>query len=132
MNDSPPQDPLLCQLLLQMVLIMLNAVFASAEIALISLNEAKLEKRAKDGNKNAKRLLSLTKQPEKFLATIQVGITIAGFLGSAFAADNFSNKLVMFLSRAKLPFTDSALKTISLVLITILLLFVTIVFGELV
>ncbi|MDR0683980.1 MAG: hemolysin family protein [Spirochaetaceae bacterium] len=132
MNDSPPQDPLLCQLLLQMVLIMLNAVFASAEIALISLNEAKLEKRAKDGNKNAKRLLSLTKQPEKFLATIQVGITIAGFLGSAFAADNFSNKLVMFLSRAKLPFTDSALKTISLVLITILLSFVTIVFGELV
>jgi putative hemolysin len=132
MNVTPPQDPLLCQLLLQAVLIMLNAVFASADIALISLNETKLEKRARDGNKNAKRLMLLIKQPEKFLATIQVGITIAGFLGSAFAADNFANKLVAILSLAKIPFTDSALKTIALVLITILLSFVTIVFGELV
>ncbi|MDR3356716.1 MAG: hemolysin family protein [Spirochaetaceae bacterium] len=111
---------------------MLNAIFASAEIALISLNETKLEKRARDGDKSAKRLLPLIKQPEKFLATIQVGITIAGFLGSAFAADNFSNKLVGLLSHARMPLSDSALKTISLVLITVLLSFVTIVFGELV
>jgi putative hemolysin len=111
---------------------MLNAVFASAEIALISLNEAKLEKHARDGNKSAKRLLPLIKQPGKFLATIQAGITIAGFLGSAFAADNFSSKLAVFLSGAKIPLTESALKTISLVLITVLLSFVTIVFGEIV
>jgi putative hemolysin len=132
MNDPPPQDPLLYQLLLQLCLILLNAVFASAEMALISLNETKLEKRAKDGNKSAKRLLSLIKHPEKFLATIQVGITIAGFLGSAFAADNFSNKLVALLSSAKMPLSEPALKTVSLVLITIVLSFVTIVLGELV
>jgi putative hemolysin len=134
MTTVPPQDPdpLLCQLLLQFALILLNAVFASAEIALLSLNETKLEKRAKDGNKSARRLLPLIRQPEKFLATIQVGITLAGFLGSAFAADNFSNKLVLFLSSAKLPLSEAALKTISLVLITVALSFVTIVLGELV
>jgi putative hemolysin len=133
MNDPPPaQDPLLCQLLLQAALILLNAVFASAEIALISLNETKLEKHARDGNKNAKRLMPLIRQPEKFLATIQVGITLAGFLSSAFAADNFSSKLAAFLSSAKIPLADSTLKTISLLMITIILSFITIVFGELV
>ncbi|MDR2097562.1 MAG: hemolysin family protein [Spirochaetaceae bacterium] len=134
MNPHPPQDgdPLLSQLLLQLGLIMLNAVFASAEIALISLNETKLEKRAKDGSKNAKRLLGLIKQPEKFLATIQVCITLAGFLGSAFAADNFSTKLTALLSSIKIPLSESALKTVSLVLITFILSFITIVLGELV
>jgi putative hemolysin len=130
---SPQEsDPLLWQLLLQLGLILLNAIFASVEIALISLNEAKLEKHAKDGNKNAKRLLPLIRRPENFLATIQVGITLAGFLGSAFAADNFSTRLTALLSDARLPLPGPALKNISLVLITVVLSFITIVLGELV
>jgi putative hemolysin len=134
MNDPPPapQEQLVFQLLLQLGLILLNAVFASAEIALISLNETILEKRAKDGNKSAKRLLPLIKQPEKFLATIQLGITLAGFLGSAFAANSFSDEMVSFFSSMKVPLPEAALKTVSLVLITIILSFVTIVLGELV
>ena len=76
------------------VLIALNAVFASAEIAVLSLNETKLERMAEKGNGRAKRLVRLTKEPARFLATIQVAITLSGFLGSAFAADNFSEPLV--------------------------------------
>ena len=72
-------DPLIGQLLLQLALILVNAVFACAEIALLSVNDTKLDRMAADGNKKARRLLSLTKQPARFLATIQVGITLAGF-----------------------------------------------------
>jgi hypothetical protein len=81
-------------LLLQLVLIALNAVFACAEIAVINIGEAKLTRLAGEGDKRAKRLARLTKDPSRFLATIQVAITLAGFLGSAFAAENFSDRLV--------------------------------------
>jgi len=81
-------------ILLQIVLIALNAIFACAEIAVLSINETKLERMADGGNKKAKRLFKLTREPAKFLATIQVAITLSGFLGSAFAADNFSEPLV--------------------------------------
>lgn len=129
----PPAEPLLWPLLLQLVLILLNAVFACVEIALVSLNEAKLEKHARDGNRNAKRLLPLIKRPERYFATIQVGITLAGFLGSAFAAQNFSDSILALLSGLPLPpLPPQALKTASLVLITLVLSFVTIVLGELV
>ena len=83
-------DSLLFVLLLQVVLIALNAIFACAEIAVLSISDTKLERMAEDGNKKAKRLYRLTREPAKFLATIQVAITLSGFLGSAFAADNFS------------------------------------------
>jgi len=86
-------------IILQVVLIALNAIFACAEIAVLSINESKLERVADDGNKKAKRLLKLTREPAKFLATIQVAITLSGFLGSAFAADNFSEPLVEWLVR---------------------------------
>lgn len=76
--------------LLQIILIALNAVFACAEIAVLSINETKLERMADQGDKRAKRLFRLTREPAKFLATIQVAITLSGFLGCAFAADNFS------------------------------------------
>jgi len=80
---------------LQFFLILINALFASAEIAVISMNDNKMEKMAnEDGDKRAIRLTKLTEQPARFLATIQVGITLAGFLGSAFAADNFSDRIV--------------------------------------
>ena len=81
-------------LFFQVILIALNAVFASAEIAVLSLNETKLGRMAEQGNSRAKRLVRLTKEPARFLATIQVAITLSGFLGSAFAADNFSEPLV--------------------------------------
>jgi len=86
-------------IILQVVLIALNAIFACAEIAVLSINESKLERVADDGNKKAKRHLKLTREPAKFLATIQVAITLSGFLGSAFAADNFSEPLVEWLVR---------------------------------
>lgn len=77
-------------LLIQIVLIALNAVFASAELAVLSVNEGKIDRLAEQGNRKAKRLRNLTKEPAKFLSTIQIAITLSGFLGSAFAADGFS------------------------------------------
>ena len=81
------------QLLLQFILILLNAFFAATEIAIISLNEKKVKARAEEGDKKAVKMLNIIKDPTKFLATIQIGITLAGFLGSAFAADNFAERL---------------------------------------
>ena len=81
---------LLQQILLQVVLILLNAFFAATEIAVISLNRNKLEKMAEDGDRKAPKLLKLTENQSAFLSTIQIGITLAGFLGSAFAADNIA------------------------------------------
>jgi len=129
-------DSFLSRIILQLVLIIINAVFSAAEIALISVNETKLEKRAAEGNKAAARVVKLKKTPEKFLATIQVCITLAGFLASAFAADSFSYIFVDFLTtlNEKLPFLFSPdiLKTFSLVIITVILSLFTIIFGELV
>ena len=87
-------------LLLQVALIALNAIFACAEIAIISINEAKVEKMSDEGNKKAKKLLKLKADPARFLATIQVAITLSGFLGSAFAAENFSDPIVDLLLKA--------------------------------
>ncbi len=126
------ENSIALQLLLQVVLIALNAIFACAEIAVISINEGKLEKMADEGNKKAKRLYNLTANPAKFLATIQVAITLSGFLGSAFAADNFSEKLVSVLLRLGIGIPEETLSTISLILITLILSYFTLVFGELV
>ncbi len=119
-------------LLLQVVLIALNAIFASAEIAVLSINEAKLERMAEDGNHRAKRLFRLTREPAKFLATIQVAITLSGFLGSAFAADNFSEPLVNFVLSLGINLPRSVLDTAALILITLILSYFTLIFGELV
>ncbi len=123
---------MLGQIILQLVLIALNAVFACAEIAVLSMNENKLAKMASDGNKKALKLQRLTSQPARFLATIQVAITLSGFLGSAFAADNFSEIIVTGLLNLGVPVAKETLDTISVVVITILLSFITLVFGELV
>ncbi len=118
--------------ILQIVLIFLNAVFASAEIAVISTNEAKLEKLSEEGDKKAKRLLSLTKNPSKFLSTIQVAITLAGLLGSAYAADNFAEPLVKWLVGLGIGISESTLNSICVFVITLILSYFSIVFGELV
>ncbi len=119
-------------LLIQVILIGLNAIFSSAEIAILSIKEAKLEKLSSQGNKKAIRLRHLTSQPEKFLATIQVAITLSGFLGSAFAADNFSGYLVDWLIGLGVGVQRSTLDVIAVILITLILSYFTLIFGELV
>lgn len=126
------EGSLFWQLMLQLVLILVNAVFACAEIAVISMNDAKLAKLTAAGDKRAIRLSGLTSQPARFLATIQVGITFAGFLGSAFAADNFSDRLVMWLLRLGIGIPERTLDTISVIFITLILSYFTLVLGELV
>lgn len=119
-------------LLFQLFLIFLNAVFACTEIAVISMNDGKLKKMAEEGNKRAKCLHLLTNQPAKFLATIQVGITFAGFLGSAFAADNFSDRIVRFLIDIGVHISPQKLDVISVIFITLVLSYITLILGELV
>lgn len=126
------QDPFLWPIVLQIVLIALNAVFACAEIAVISINDNKLAQLVAQGNKAAQRLARLTSRPARFLATIQIAITLSGFLGSAFAADNFSDPLVDALLTAGVPIPAATLDKIAVILITLLLSYFTLVFGELV
>lgn len=123
---------ILLLLLLQVFLIFLNAIFACAEIAVLSINEAKLERMSEEGNKKAKKLFKLTREPAKFLATIQVAITLSGFLGSAFAADNFSEPLVDLILKLGVPLPRGTLDTLAVILITLILSYFTLVFGELV
>ena len=119
-------------LLFQLVLIMLNAIFASAEIAVLSISETKLEHMADDGNGRAKKLYKLAKEPARFLATIQVAITLSGFLGSAFAADNFSAPLVEWIISLGVTIPRHTLQNIAVVVITLILSYFTLIFGELV
>ncbi len=118
-------------ILLQVVLIGLNAVFACAEIAVISMNDNKLAKMAADGDKRAVKLVALTSQPARFLATIQVAITLSGFLGSAFAAENFSGVLVDWLVGLGVTIPVGILDSVAVIFITIILSYFTLVFGEL-
>lgn len=122
------------QLLLQAFLILLNAFFAMTEIAVVSLNTAKLRKLEEEGDKSASRLIRLVEEPTAFLSTIQVGITLTGFLGSAFAADSFASMLVdwIYNDLAFKSISISVLNTLAVVVITIILSYFTLVFGELV
>lgn len=122
------------QLLLQLILILLNAFFAATEIAVISLNEKKVKALAEDGDKKAGKLLKIIREPTAFLSTIQIGITLAGFLGSAFAADNFAQRLSSSLANA---FNIDArhegmIQNISVIIITLILSYFTLILGELV
>lgn len=122
------------QILLQIILIAINAFFAATEIALISINEKKVKNLAESGDKKAKKMLKILDDPTKFLSAIQVGITLAGFLGSAFAADNFAEILTNFLVN---NFNIAAsyislIDTVSVIVVTLILSYFTLVFGELV
>lgn len=127
--DSIPQ-----QILLQVVLVFLNAFFAATEIAVLSLNGAMLRKEADSGNKTSARLLKLVNEPAGFLSTIQVGITLAGFLGSAFAADNFSGYLVdwIYYDLGYTGMSLASLDVVAVIVITLILSYVTLILGELV
>ncbi len=127
-------DPLLPKLLVLVILILINAFFAAAEIAVISLSETKLRRQADDGDRKAKKLLMLMQSPDRFLSAIQIAITLAGFLSSAFAADSFAGRLVHYLTEEK-GFTaipTATLNTIMVVLITMVLSYFSLVLGELV
>jgi putative hemolysin len=125
-------DPLFWQIILQIVLISLNAVFAAAEIAVITMNDVKLAKLASEGDKRAMKLARLTSQPARFLATIQVAITLSGFLGSAFAADNFAKRITAAFTASGSAIPAATINTISVLLITLILTLFTLIFGELV
>ena len=126
-------DPLAGQLLLQVVLIAVNAFFAATEIALISLNENKLRREADAGDRRARQMLKIAESPTTFLSTIQIGITLAGFLGSAFAADNFAGRITSyFVDTLGLRVPAATINTLSVILITIILSYFTLVLGELV
>lgn len=129
-----PDDPLLPKLIVLVILILINAFFAGAEIAVISLSETRLKRQAEEGDKKAQRLLKLTQAPDHFLSAIQIAITLAGFLSSAFAADSFSDPLVTWLVEQKgvTALEPRALNNIMVVLITIVLSYFSLVLGELV
>ncbi len=122
------------QLLLQLILIALNAFFAATEIAVVSLNNQKMKAMADDGDKKAEKIVDIIEDPTKFLSTIQVGITLAGFLGSAFAADSFGDLLAEFIiAQTGAPANLAAvIQTISVIVVTLILSYFTLVFGELV
>ena len=123
---------MLGQIAILVILILINAFFAASEIAYISLNDNKIAKQAKEGNKKAKQIEKMLKTPSKFLATIQIGITLAGFLSSAFASDAFADILAPALNNI-MPFLSVEVwKGISIIVITIILSFFTLIFGELV
>lgn len=122
---------MISRLIVLVILIGINAFFASTEIAFISLNDAKIERQAKDGDKKAKQIRKMLKEPSRFLATIQIGITLAGFLSSAFAADAFASELAPVLDKwIQLGITTWT--NISIVIITLILSYFSLVFGELV
>ena len=115
------KDSLGILLLIQIILIALNAIFASAEIAVLSVNETKIGKLAEDGNKKAKRLNRLIQEPARFLSTIQIAITLSGFLGSAFAAEGFSAPLVEWALKIGVGLPEKTLETVAVIIITLIL-----------
>ena len=122
---------LVWQIPLLVVLILVNAFFAMSEIALISLNDAKLEKQADEGSKKAKQVLKLTKNPSKFLSTIQIGVTLAGFLASASAATTLAEMLTAVVASSIGEQYENIISPIAVVLVTIVMSYFTLVFGEL-
>ena len=120
------------QLLVQVILILINAFFAATEIAVISLNANKLRKLEEEGDKLAPKLLRMVEDSSSFLSTIQIAITLSGFLGAAFAGDNFAEYLTVWLIGLGVPIPASVLDTIALVVVTIILSYFTLIFGELV
>ena len=124
---------MLVQILVLILLIFLNGIFASSEIAFLSLNKLKIKKMSQKndakGNK-AKKIRKLLEKPSAFLATIQIGITLAGFLASAFAAEAFADKIVAGISASWA--SEATLKTVIVILVTCILSYFTLVFGELI
>lgn len=125
-------DPLLINLIIIALLIALNAFFAAAEIAIISVRETRIRPLAENGSKSARIVMGFLQDPSHFLATIQVGVTLAGFFASATAAAQLTGRLSALLRTLGVPAISRAANVISIVLITLAVSYVTLVFGELV
>ncbi|MCY6957453.1 hemolysin family protein [Clostridium brassicae] len=125
--EATPNSSILPQIILVFILILINAFFAASEMAIVSLNKNKVIFLAKEGNKKAQSLQKLIHEPSKFLATIQVGITISGLLASASAATSISSRLSLIMKKWNIPYSDK----LSILIITIILSYITLVFGEL-
>lgn len=117
-------------LIILFLLIGMNAFFAASEIAIISVNAVKIRKKAEDGDAKAKLLQNLIGEPSKFLATIQVGVTLAGLLASAVAAEGFADQLTLWIKGWGWPL--SVVKFAAVILITMILSYFQLVLGELV
>lgn len=128
MDVEPQTSSIWMQLLLIVVLTLINAYFAASEMAIVSVNKNKIRILADNGNKKAMLVDSLIKEPTAFLSTIQIAITVAGFFNSASAATGISLRFAKFLKQWSIPYGE----TISVIIITILLSFITLIFGELV
>lgn len=129
--DGDPGN-LILKLLLLLFLILVNAFFAMSEIAIITLNDVKLQRMAEEGDKKAIQILKLTQNPSNFLSTIQICITLAGFLTSAAAAESFADPVANFFAGImNLTSTPVWLSTASLILITLVISFFSLVLGEL-
>ena len=125
-------DPIGSQLLIQFALILVNAFFAATEIAVLHLNENKVRKMAEEGDKKSITMMKLINSPNRLLSTIQICITLSGFLGSAFAADNFASRLTNFFVNVGVTFLPAGtINTLCVILITIVLSYFTLVLGEL-
>ena len=134
MPADPSGPSIFSQLMLQVLLILINAFFAATEIAVISLNDNRLRRQAESGDKTAVLMLKIAQEPNAFLSTIQIGITLAGYIGAAFAAENFSDRLTEFCMNA-FHLAESSRGTVdgvSVLVITLILSFFTLAFGELV
>lgn len=133
MDDPGPALDIILKLVLLFVLIFFNAFFAMSEIAIISLNDTKMHKLAEEGNKKAKQIVKLTENPNRFLSTIQIGVTLAGFLASASASQNFADLLMNALKHTAIVnvIPESVINGISVVLITIITSYFSLVLGEL-
>ncbi|WP_294665158.1 hemolysin family protein [uncultured Fusobacterium sp.] len=128
MDETPGTTNVISQLLFLLILTIANAFFAGAEMATVSVNKNKIKILAEEGNKNAQLLQELLKEPTRFLSTIQVAITLSGFLASASAATSFSYPLNVIMTKLGIPYGE----TIAIIIVTIILSFFTLVFGELV
>ena len=128
--ESSQGSNLVFQILLLLILILVNAFFAMSEMAVVSLNDAKIEKMAEDGHKKAKLILKLTKNPTRFLSTIQIGVTLAGFLTSASAATAFAEMLTNAIT-SSFDVPESIVSPVAVVLITLVMSYFSLVLGEL-
>ncbi|QIB69442.1 HlyC/CorC family transporter [Aminipila butyrica] len=127
--SSDPSMPAMAQIIFLAFLIFVNAFFAAAEMSIVSVNKNKIKLLAQDGNKKAAMVRDLLENPNVFLSTIQVAITLAGFLASASAAVGMSDGLTQWLIKLGIPYAYG--NYISILVVTIILSYVTLVLGEL-
>lgn len=125
MNPDPDSQSLLAQILLLVVLTLINAFLAASEIAVVSINKNRIEQKAEDGDKKAKKILKILENPTNFLSTIQVGITLVNILSGASLADSLATRLAPYIG------TSTAARSMATFIVLAILTYVSIVFGEL-